>query len=430
MKIIKVIHGYPMRYNAGSEVYSQTICQGLSRRGHDVHVFTREEDPFRNDGDIRHERDVNEPGVRLRLVNNPRHKDRYRVDVIDKRFGDMLDEIRPDIVHVGHLNHLSTSLVFEAKSRKIPIIFTLHDFWLMCPRGQFMQMHTDEEDLWAVCEKQENRTCAIRCFSRYFSGDPQEEKQDRYFWENWVKRRMDHIKDVANQVDLFISPSQYLKKRFTSCFSHLEEKTIYMDYGFDRSRLQSRSRNGHEPFTFGYIGTHSPSKGVNQLIEAFSKVNGQCQLRIWGRDRGEITQALKKIADRATHGTSKKVEWMHEYKNHNIVPDVFDHVDAIVVPSIWTENSPLVIHEAQQASIPVITANVGGMAEYVHHHVNGLLFAHRSPDSMSVQMQYLLDAPPLAVELGMRGYLYSEDGQIPDLDEHLEKLETIYKEFV
>ncbi len=430
MKIIKVIHGYPMRYNAGSEVYSQTICQGLARRGHDIHVFTREEDPFRRDGDIRHERDHAESRVRLRLVNNPRHKDRYRVDIIDKRFGEMLDAIHPDIVHIGHLNHLSTSLVYEAKNRKIPVIFTLHDFWLMCPRGQFMQMHTGKDDLWAVCEKQENRTCAIRCYSRYFSGDIHEEKHDQDYWENWVNRRMAHVENVANQIDLFIAPSQYLKNRFISYYNHFKEKTIYMDYGFDRSRMANRSRNGHEPFTFGYIGTHIPSKGINHLIEAFSKLKGDCQLRIWGRNQGEATQSLRNRTGQTIHGTRKKIIWMHEYENQNIVPDVFNYVDAIVVPSIWVENSPLVIHEAQQARVPVITANVGGMAEYVHHNVNGLLFDHRSPESMAFQMQHMLDMPHLAEKLGQRSYLYSEDGQIPDLNKHLEKVETIYKEFV
>ena len=56
MKILKVIHGYPMRYNAGSEVYSQTLCQGLADR-HEVHVFTREEDPFAPDYRLRQDRD-------------------------------------------------------------------------------------------------------------------------------------------------------------------------------------------------------------------------------------------------------------------------------------------------------------------------------------------------------------------------------------
>ena len=84
---------------------------------------------------------------------------------------------------------------------------------------------------------------------------------------------------------------------------------------------------------------------------------------------------------------------MGEYRNQDIVPDVFNRCDAIVVPSIWAENSPLVIHEAQQARVPVITADYGGMAEYVHQEVNGLLFAHRDPESLSRQMQRLAERP-------------------------------------
>ena len=56
------------------------------------------------------------------------------------------------------------------------------------------------------------------------------------------------------------------------------------------------------------------------------------------------------------------VEWLEEYRNESLVTDVFNRCDCIVVPSIWDENSPLVIHEAQQARLPVITAEHGGMA--------------------------------------------------------------------
>ena len=58
---------------------------------------------------------------------------------------DLVDEIGPDVVHVGHLNHLSTSLVAEAAARGVPVVYTLHDYWIMCPRGQFMQMHAEGE---------------------------------------------------------------------------------------------------------------------------------------------------------------------------------------------------------------------------------------------------------------------------------------------
>ena len=165
MKIVKVIHGYPMLYNAGSEVYSQTICHGLVQRGHDVHVFTREEDSFRPDGAMRVSQDVDVPEITIHLVNNPRMRDRYRLAIIDQRFAELLDQLKPDLVHIGHLNHLSTSLVFEAKKRNIPIVYTLHDYWLMCPRGQFMQMHSEDNNLWAACDGQDDKKCATQCLS-------------------------------------------------------------------------------------------------------------------------------------------------------------------------------------------------------------------------------------------------------------------------
>ena len=112
MKILKVIHGYPMRYNAGSEVYSQTLCLGLSDR-HVVHVFTREEDPFGPDYRLRVDRDPDDSRISLHVVNNPRNKDRYRALGIDQRFVEVLEQVQPEIVHVGHLNHLSTSLLRE-----------------------------------------------------------------------------------------------------------------------------------------------------------------------------------------------------------------------------------------------------------------------------------------------------------------------------
>jgi glycosyltransferase involved in cell wall biosynthesis len=427
MKIVKVIHGYPMLYNAGSEVYSQTICHGLARRGHEVHVFTREEDSFRPDGAYRYDVDIDEPSVKVHLINNPRHRDRYRLNVIDQQFGRLLDEVTPDIVHIGHLNHLSTSLIYEAKKRSLPIVYTLHDYWLMCPRGQFMQMHSDDENLWAACDGQDDRKCARQCYARYFSGDETEQEQDLSYWENWVARRMTHIRDISEQVDLFISPAEYLKSRYERDFGLPVSKSIYLDYGFDRSRMNGRERVRGEPFTFGYIGTHIPAKGIHHLIKAFGLLKGDCQLRIWGRDRGQDSHALRVIADSLPEYMRQRVIWMPEYKNQQITQDVFNYTDAIVTPSIWVENSPLVIHEAQQARVPVITADAGGMGEYVGHEVNGLLYEHRNIDSLAEQMQRFVDNPEFAEKLGQRGYLFSDDGQIPAIEQHILTLEAQYK---
>lgn len=428
MKILKVIHGYPMRYNAGSEVYSQTLCHGLAER-HEVHVFTREEDAFAPDFRLRVERDDDDPRISVHVVNNPRFKDRYRATGIDQRFAEVIDRVRPDVIHVGHLNHLSTSLLREAALREVPIVFTLHDYWLMCPRGQFMQTFPeDPNNLWAACDGQDDRKCAERCYARYFSGADDERGGDVAYWTDWVARRMRHVREMTELVDLFIAPARYLHDRYRDAFGLPQRKLVYLDYGFARARMSDRRRTPGEPFTFGYIGTHIPAKGIYDLIRAFGRLAGDARLRIWGRPRGQDTEALKGIATALPAGVAARIEWLPEYRNQEIVREVFDRCDAIVVPSVWVENSPLVIHEAQQARVPVVTANVGGMAEYVHHEVNGLLFEHRSITSLGEQLQRLVDDPSLAARLGVRGYLFSETGDIPEIGAHVRDVERLYEQ--
>ena len=121
------------------------------------------------------------------------------------------------------------------------------------------------------------------------------------------------------------------------------------------------------------------------------------------------------------------IEFCGEYRNQDLVRKVFEAVDCIVVPSIWAENSPLVIHEAQQCRIPVITANFGGMAEYVEHHTNGLLFRHRDTDSLYEQMMWAANHPEEMKTFGQRGYLYSADGQVVSIEEHCNQLIKLFE---
>jgi glycosyltransferase involved in cell wall biosynthesis len=432
MKVLKVIHGYPPLYNAGSEVYSQLLCHGLAKN-HEVHVFSREENPFAKDFTLRFARDTLQPEIGLHFINIPLEKFRYRYQhqSVNNVFKDLLNQVNPDIVHVGHLNHLSTSLVSEVAKHHVPIIYTLHDYWLMCPRGQFIQRNSlDKGELWTLCDGQENQKCATRCYAGYFSGAANEISIDVDYWTDWVKRRMTHIRDIIQYVDCFIAPSRYLYNRYVQEFNLPESKIVYLDYGFDLQRLKNRNRVADEPFTFGYIGTHIPAKGIQDLISAFGLLKGEQKLRIWGRSRSQNTDALHAVASTLPIERQERIEWVSEYRNEHIVSHVFNHVDCIVVPSIWVENSPLVIHEALQMRIPVITANAGGMAEYVRHEENGLLFEHRNIADLSCQMQRLADNPKLAGQLGARGYLQSKDGNIVNIASHISEMEHIYQNFM
>lgn len=426
MKILKVIHGYPPYYNAGSEVYSRTLCHELSRQGHEVLVFTRQENGYKQEYSVEWKIDPMCSQIKLCLINMAQSRDGYRHSAVDLAFGKLIDNYCPDIIHIGHLSHLSTSLICEADKRNIPILFTLHDYWLMCPRGQFLQVvNSKTANLYPVCDSQENAKCARNCYWRYFSS--QEDEGDKIYWTHWVDKRMRHVKEMAALVDQFIAPSRYLMDRFIRDFPLDPAKITYLDYGFHRARLKGRLRKKEENFVFGYIGTHKQSKGIFHLLQAFKDLGNQAKLKIWGSPLEPFTQSLKSYIQTFPSAIQASIAWMGGYRNESIVNDVFNHVDAIVVPSIWAENSPLVIHEALEAGVPVITADYGGMKEYIQHEVNGLLFTHRDPASLTIQMKRLLKDPG---EFGKRGYLQAQDGHIPDIEDHTSQIVDIYHQLI
>ncbi len=413
MKILKIIHGYPTKYNAGSEVYSQSIVNELKKR-HKITVFTREENDYELDFKFRKE---TKDGVNFVFVNMARGKDGYNHHILNERFAKLLEEIKPDIAHIGHLNHLSTGIVDELNKQKIPILFTLHDFWLMCPRGQFLQRNFDGKNLYQLCHYQDDNKCANSCYKMYFN-DLEGEK----YYTNWVKNRMKITKSIIKKVDLFHAPSKYLMNRFINDFKVPKEKIFYLDYGFPTHYLKPVKPKTNGIYTFGYIGTHIPAKGINLLIQAFSKLEGKAKLKIFGRKRGQNSKALKEMAKQSKN----LVEFCGEYINENLAKTVFNNVNAIVVPSIWAENSPLVIHEAQACKIPVITANYGGMSEYVKHNENGVLFKHRNENDLYLKLKYAMEHPDEMQKLGQKGYLYNKEGNVPDIKKHCIELEKKY----
>ncbi len=434
MKILKIIHGFPPLYSAGSEVYSHSIVEELSKR-HEVLVFTREENVFEPDFRFRTEK---REKYNVIYVNMARAKDGYNHQLINQRFANLVDEFKPEVAHIGHLNHLSTGIVDVLYEKKIPIVYTLHDYWLMCPRGQFLQRNFDGKNLYQLCDGQDNYKCATTCYRMYFSGyerkfdsglwhihgltPPYDTYDEIQLWTRWIETRQNVMRDIVKKVNLFIAPSRYLMNRYIKDFDVPKEKIIYLDYGFPLHYLRPVKHKQNDVFTFGYIGRIIPAKGIDLLIRAFKKIKEPSRLKIWGIDDGQTLKALKRLAQ----DSPNPIEFCGQYVNKNLAETVFSKVDVIVVPSIWVENSPLVIHEAQACRIPVITADAGGMAEYVKHKVNGLLFKFRNEQSLYEQMLWALNNQEQIKKLGQRGYLYSPDGKVPDIEEHTKKLEKVY----
>jgi glycosyltransferase involved in cell wall biosynthesis len=325
---------------------------------------------------------------------------------------------------------MSIGPIYEAKVRHIPVVFTLHDFWLACPLGNFIQKKPDPAtgELHVLCAGQENRKCAERCYSSRESVASSED--DLACWTGWVAERMVRVVSSCKLIDRFLVPSRYAIQILLKYYPFIAQRVLYLDYGFDLTRLTGRQRIAEDEFVFGYIGTHVPMKGVELLIKAFGLLSGRCRLRIWGRHRPGATDKLKHLVNSLPHDKVGKVEWMGEYVNEQIVSSVFNHCDAIVVPSLWAEISPLVIHEALQTRTAVITANYGGMAELVMHNVNGLLFQHRNFLDLAMKMQQLTDNPGLAQSLGQRGYIASFNGNIPNIEDHASSIMLLYEDVI
>jgi glycosyltransferase involved in cell wall biosynthesis len=122
----------------------------------------------------------------------------------------------------------------------------------------------------------------------------------------------------------------------------------------------------------GFIGTLYEHKGVHLLVKAVRQLPADVPLevRIYGstEDYPDYCATLRELAD-----GDPRIEFRGTFPNGRI-GEILSALDVLVVPSIWYENTPLVIYSAQACGCPVIASNLGGLSEAVEDDVNGLLF--------------------------------------------------------
>lgn len=236
-----------------------------------------------------------------------------------------------------------------------------------------------------------------------------------------IQRRRLSVQEVLQQVDRFVSPSNFLRDFFIR--QGLDpEKIVFLDNGFqttDRAR-PAPWQPGTRPLRVGYLGTWIPPKGVDLLVEAFNGLpEGAAELHIHGFFPGYDGHETYEEELRAAARHSG-IHFHGPYPPER-GPEILAEVDIIVVPSIWWENSPLTIHEAFQAGVPVVAADVGGMAEFVPHETGGLQFRHRDSASLRDTLLRLLEEPGLLERIG-KGV-----PGVMSIEEHVDRLLVEYR---
>lgn len=279
-------------------------------------------------------------------------------------FKNLLLDLKPGIIHFHHTMRLGLEALRIARDTlpNVKIVYTLHEFILMCHRdGQMVRTFNNE-----LCETASPTRCH-KCFPDISSGQ--------------FMMRETFIKAHLDLVDQFISPSEFLAKRFIA-WGIPEHKMTVMENGREvvPPAPQRHIAKGGARNVFGYFGQINPYKGAMLLLKAAEHLanEGFNDFRI--ELFGNVEMQSKEFQDEFFAFLDEYrdvVNFNGKYKNGDIA-ELIQAVDWVVVPSTWWENSPLVIQEVFMHRRPIICSDIGGMAEKVEDGRTGLHFKVRN----------------------------------------------------
>lgn len=440
MRILFLCHFFPPLHTSGAENYTYNLARALVQRGHQVYVLCA---GTWDRGERYWNGYTNETveGIRVRRLHLCWHKapdpNRYLYDnpITAEFLRTWLPEIRPDIVHVTSCYTLSASVIPVCKEAGLPVVVTLVDFWFLCP-----SLHLLRSD-GALCDGQTTPWDCLRCmlFRAKAYRWPAKLLPDsaiqpvltalsksalnrspglRGMGLN-MRARKRIAAQALRQADVVVAPSQFLGELHTAVVDGIPLRVQL--YGHDLSWLADyRRRQPDDQLRFCYLGQIAHDKGVHVLIEAFLKLDPgpSVWLDIWGglADGDPYTAHIQQLAAR-----SGQIQLRGRFPRSQL-GEVLSQADVVVAPSVWYENNPLVIQEAFAAQVPVIASNLGGMAEFVQHEVNGLLFEAGDIDDLTLQMRRITEEPALLDRLR------SGIPPVKTIEQEMDELMVVYQQ--
>jgi glycosyltransferase involved in cell wall biosynthesis len=415
LRILHAIHDFLPRHRAGSEIYACELARQQSSR-HDVFVLAAEYDPATPHGTLRWRAVEGLPVIEV--VNNWEFRTLYESHSsprLNAQLEHAIDATRPDILHVHNLLNLTFDLPRLARERGARVVATLHDYTLLCASGG-QRVHQQESH---VCHEIDPERCS-RCFStsafhrqmavsRATGGAIGRAAAKLHARMPWltsaisrrapgpaiasadIVRRLAAARQVFGAVDLFVAPSAALGAEFVR-FGLPPARLEVSDYGFRASTARRAPSRGM--LRIGFAGTLVWHKGVHVLLEAARRLRGAFELQIHGDPNvfPEYTVRLKELA------AGLPVRFAGCYAPEDVA-SVFGQLDVLVVPSLWPENSPLVIHEAFMHGVAVVGAATGGIPDLVRDG-GGLVYDPTSPAELAGVLQRLIDDPTISARLG------------------------------
>jgi glycosyltransferase involved in cell wall biosynthesis len=239
----------------------------------------------------------------------------------------------------------------------------------------------------------------------------------RFSQRRRVERRWQAVRKMIGQVDYFLAPSRYLVDEFVR-FGLDPRRIAYSDNGFVTDGFECRADLPETARVFAFVGSLVQHKGLHVLVEAFESLPEDAELRVCGALDYDLFYT-NQIRNRRRHAG---IRFLGSLPNEQI-PGLLAEVDCLVVPSIWAENSPLTIHEAFLAGVPVIASRLGGHQDLLADG-GGLLYDPDDPGDLARSLLRVIEEP------GLLRRLAASIPAVKTMDDHVEELVGHYRRLI
>lgn len=418
MRILLTVHQFFPTYRAGTEVLTLSVAKELIKSGHEVRILTAHP----TDSSLAENERFDEyeyEGIHIYRFHHSYTPMCDQSSMIEVGYNNKLSvcflntvikHYSPNLVHHFHLNRLGVGIINCLGDARIRQYFTPTDFWMVCPTAQLMLgegNYCSGPDFFAGnCIKHFARDKVkgiggkiIECIpDKIFDNLSillKKNKIIKFPMHQEVRALSDRLSTTIlslNRLNGIISPNSFMTNLLIryGVDSHLIRTR---QFGVDiKVKNQSSALKMNNKLSIGFIGTLAPHKGCHILIDAVNKLpQEKVELKIYGghTDFPDYYDSLIKSAS-----VNDNIHFCGTFSNENI-GEIISQFDILVVPSIWYENTPLVIYSAYACKCPVIASDLPGISEVVKHNVNGLLYKPGDSNDLMNTLLRVLIVPEL-----------------------------------